>query len=157
MRCPHPNSPYQQRVIRHGDKLDQRHSKHGARGIGLTTSGNTRLCHGAYRLICGRKRGRPPLCRAIRRGRRTAGTAIAQGRTPNKGDAIGSGIIGAVDNVGESMGGFVGGLVRLTAAGVKASVVADCRRDVRVQCDPESALRPYRERRARYEHYTAPQ
>ena len=87
----------------------------------------------------------------------SAGTAIAQGCTPNKGDAIGSGIIGAVDNVGESMRGFVGGLVRLTAAGVKASVVADCRRDVRVQCDPKSALRPYRERLARYERCTASQ
>jgi hypothetical protein len=87
----------------------------------------------------------------------SAGTAIAEGRTPNKGDAIGSGIIGAVDNVGESMGGFVGGLVRLTATGVKATVVADCRRDVRVQCGPESALCPYRESLARYERCTASQ
>ena len=55
------------------------------------------------------------------------------------------------------MGGFVGGLVRLTAAGVKATVVADCRPDVRVQCGPESALCPYRDRLARYERCTASQ
>jgi len=48
------------------------------------------------------------------------------------------------------MGGILGGLVRLTAAGVKASVVADCRRDVRVQCNPDIALRPYRARLAKY-------
>jgi hypothetical protein len=55
------------------------------------------------------------------------------------------------------MGGFVGGLVRLTAAGVNATVVADCRPDVRVQCGPESALCPYRDRLARYERCTASQ
>ncbi len=82
----------------------------------------------------------------------SAATAVAQGRQPNTGDAAGSAIIGAVDNVGESMGGFFGGAVRLMAAGVKAGVVSECKRDVRVQCDPEVALRPYRERLARYEN-----
>lgn len=81
----------------------------------------------------------------------SAGTAIAQGKTPNSGDVAGSAIIGAVDNAGESVGGLWGGLIRVAAAGVKAGLVAECRRDVRVQCDPESALIPYRNRLANYE------
>lgn len=91
----------------------------------------------------------------------TSGTAIAagcsgavataQGRQPNSGDMIGAGILGATDNAGESIGGVGGGLLRGLSAGAKFLDVSKCQKAVRVQCNPEIALRPYRSRLAIYE------